>query len=73
MAKISIAEKIEKIIDGLKEKEKVKKKELKEIQDELKKYQKALEPFRDEISNATSTKPRRKKVNEQEARTDNPV
>lgn len=61
---MTIAEQIKKIIDGLKEKEKTKKVELREIQTELKKYMKCLEPLRElnpdrpEVEEAKNGKPR---------------
>ena len=69
MPKMTIAEQIEKIIDGLKEKEKVKKQEMKEIQEELKKYQKSLEPLKEANSDQSRPRPRRKKPDVQEETT----
>lgn len=73
MARMTITEQIEKVIDRLKKKEIAKKNELKEIQDELKKYQRSLEPLRDENSSSPRPRPRRKKPDEWKKATDNPM
>ena len=75
MSKIRIVGQLERLIQGLREKESVKKAELHEIQDELKCFQKSLEALNAiPINEAPAKKEKKKKANaSEETRTNNPM